>query len=182
MSGYFEIGIYCPKSTRNVGTLWRSAFQLGAAGIFTIGRRYDRTITDCYDAANNIPLRQYDTVDEFFANLPAHASLVGIEMGGVPLPEFVHPRNTVYLLGADDRGLPPSIKAECQQIVSLQAIRQPAYNVAVAGSIVLYHRVFFQHADGAHRDQGLHPEPSRIHHADECGVMPTMLERDPIMR
>lgn len=30
--GYFEIGVYHPKTPMNVGTLWRSAYQLGAAG------------------------------------------------------------------------------------------------------------------------------------------------------
>ncbi len=36
---YFEIGIFHPKTKENIGTLWRSAYQLGAAGIFTIGKR-----------------------------------------------------------------------------------------------------------------------------------------------
>ena len=44
--GYFEIGIYRPKHWENVGTLWRSAWQLGAAGIFTIGAKPKRQITD----------------------------------------------------------------------------------------------------------------------------------------
>ena len=40
MRGYFEIGIYRTKCDANVGTLWRSSFQLGASGIFTIGKRF----------------------------------------------------------------------------------------------------------------------------------------------
>jgi len=35
--GYFEIGILHPRNSANVGTLWRSAYQLGASGIFIIG-------------------------------------------------------------------------------------------------------------------------------------------------
>jgi hypothetical protein len=31
--GYFEIGIYRTKCAANVGTLWRSAFQLVCSGI-----------------------------------------------------------------------------------------------------------------------------------------------------
>lgn len=34
---YFAIGIYHPKTEMNMGTLWRSAYQLGASYIFTIG-------------------------------------------------------------------------------------------------------------------------------------------------
>lgn len=30
---YFEIGIFHPKHGENIGTLWRTAYQLGAAGI-----------------------------------------------------------------------------------------------------------------------------------------------------
>ena len=36
MSGYFEIGIYNGKTEVNMGTLWRSAYQLGASGIFIV--------------------------------------------------------------------------------------------------------------------------------------------------
>ena len=43
---YFEIGIFHTKTEQNVGTLWRSAFQLGAAGVFTIGKRYDNILID----------------------------------------------------------------------------------------------------------------------------------------
>jgi tRNA G18 (ribose-2'-O)-methylase SpoU len=87
-------------------------------------------------------MRHYETFDEFFVNRPVGATLVGIEMGGEPLSEFTHPRNAVYLLGAEDYGLPPDILEKCNKVVSLQAIRQASYNVAVAGSIVLYDRVF----------------------------------------
>ena len=38
-AGFFAVGVYNSKSADNVGTLWRSAFQLGAAYIFTIGAR-----------------------------------------------------------------------------------------------------------------------------------------------
>jgi len=40
--GYFEIGVYGAKRETNVGTLWHSAYQLGASGIFVIGRRYQK--------------------------------------------------------------------------------------------------------------------------------------------
>lgn len=46
MRGYFEIGIYNNKTPSNLGTLWRSAYQLGAAGIFVIGQRYPKQASD----------------------------------------------------------------------------------------------------------------------------------------
>lgn len=38
--GFFGIGIERSKTEHNVGTLWRTADLLGAAFIFTVGRRY----------------------------------------------------------------------------------------------------------------------------------------------
>lgn len=141
MSGYFEIGIYHPKTEHNVGTLWRSAWQLGAAGIFTIGRRYKLQASDTYKTGMNIPLRHYETFEEFLANRPVSALLVGVEMGRMPMREFMHPRNVVYLLGAEDHGLPPDVLERCDLCVSLESIRQSSYNVAVAGSLVMYDRM-----------------------------------------
>ena len=40
-SGYFGVGIVNGKSEANQGTLWRSAYQLGASFIFTVGARFD---------------------------------------------------------------------------------------------------------------------------------------------
>ena len=139
---YFEIGIYHTKTEANIGTLWRTAYQLGAAGIFTIGRRYERQSSDTPKTPRHIPLRHYLTLDEFKANRPDGAVLVGIEMGGVPLRQFTHPKQAIYLLGAEDHGLPPEVFDYCNCIVSLEAVAMASYNVAVAGSIVLYHRMF----------------------------------------
>lgn len=142
MSGFFEIGIYHTKTEYNVGTLWRSAYQLGASGIFTIGQRYERQASDTCKTHRQIPLRQYLTWEEFLQNRPFGAQLVGVEMGGTPLSEFKHPKQAIYLLGAEDHGLPLEILNQCQAVISLQAVRMLSYNVAVAGSLVMYHRVF----------------------------------------
>lgn len=144
MSGYFEIGIFHTKTEQNVGTLWRSAYQLGASGIFTIGRRYKRQSSDTVNAMYHIPLRHYETFDEFKANRPVGAVLIGVEMGGKPLSDFPHPKTAIYLLGAEDSGLPKDVLDYCTCVVSLDAINTLSYNVAVAGSIVMYSRMLFQ--------------------------------------
>jgi len=141
-NGYFEIGIYKTKKEENIGTLWRSAYQLGASGIFTIERRYTHESSDTTKTFRHIPLRHYESFEQFKQVLPANAVLVGIEMGGGLLSNFAHPKSAIYLLGAEDFGLPPEILAECQTIISLDAVNVLSYNVAVAGSIVMYHRLF----------------------------------------
>lgn len=147
MSGYFEIGIYNGKAEVNIGTLWRSAYQLGAAGIFTIGRRYSQQASDTTKAYRHVPLRNFANFDEFSIARPYGAVLVGIEMSGKPLSEFTHPKQCVYLLGAEDNGLPASVLEKCQHVISLEAVNQLSYNVAVAGSLVMYHRVVFQRSN-----------------------------------
>jgi tRNA G18 (ribose-2'-O)-methylase SpoU len=150
MSGYFEIGIYNVKTEMNMGTLWRSAYQLGASGIFTIGKRYQREASDTTKAFRHIPMRHYADFQQFKQFIPTNAVLIGIEMGGSPLSSFAHPKSCIYLLGAEDYGLPPEILAECNAILSLEAINQPSYNVAVAGSIVMYSRMFLRSEHDTH--------------------------------
>lgn len=140
--GYFEIGIFHTKTETNVGTLWRSAYQLGAAGIFTIGKRYKHQTSDTCKASRHIPLRHFLNIEEFKQQRPTDTVLVGVEMGGIPLSSFVHPKQAIYLLGAEDHGLPPEIMSYCNCIVSLESINALSYNVAVAGSVVMYDRVF----------------------------------------
>lgn len=142
--GYFEIGIYQPRHYENIGTLWRSACQLGAAGIFVIGRSYRRQSSDTEAALRMIPLRHYLTFEDFLLARPVGAQLVGIEMGGQPLSTFEHPERAIYLLGSEATGLPERILRQCNAVVALEAVNKVSYNLAVAGSIVLYHRLFMQ--------------------------------------
>ena len=138
--GYFEIGIYFPRTAENVGTLWRSAYQLGAAGIFVIGPEPRRQPSDVVQAEKRIPMRHYADFDAFLAARPRGAQLVGIEMGGTPLAEFSHPLRAVYLLGSESNGLPYEVMKKCDQLVEIESINYPSYNVAVSGSLVMYHR------------------------------------------
>lgn len=142
MRGYFEIGIYHGKTTENLGTLWRSAHQLGAAGIFLIGRRFKKQASDTPKAYRHIPLREYKSFEHFQDSRPYNCSLIGVEMGGINLSGYTHPERATYLLGAEDHGLPENVIDKCQHIISLEAINTASYNVAVAGSLVMYHRQF----------------------------------------
>lgn len=139
---YFEVGVYQPKRETNIGTLWRSALQMGASGLFTIGRRYKLQSSDIFHATKAIPLKHYLTFQEFLDDRPEGVPLVAIEMGGETLNTFQHPTRAIYLLGSEDNGLPDFVLEKCDKLVSLEAVRQPSYNLAVSGSIVLYHRCF----------------------------------------
>ncbi len=138
---YFEIGIFAPIHHENIGTLWRSAYQLGAAGIFVIGKYRRSQASDTANTRLEIPFRNYPTWDDFLQHRPIGARLIGIEIDGKPLNTFQHPVQAIYILGSEANGLPAYVQAQCDDIISIDSVRDASYNVAVAGSIVLYHRL-----------------------------------------
>jgi tRNA(Leu) C34 or U34 (ribose-2'-O)-methylase TrmL len=121
--GYFGIGIAAGKTPENVGTLWR---------------------TDTTKADRHVPLYDHLDAEAFLQSLPVGASLIGVEYGEhaayvpQPLPEFAHPDRAVYLLGAEDRGIPLELQKECESLIYVPA--DYCLNVAVTGSMVLYDR------------------------------------------
>ena len=138
--GYFGIGIYNGKTPSNLGTLWRSAAILNADFIFTIGRRYRVQCSDTTKAHRHIPLFHYEDAEDFFKHVPYDCPVVAVELAknSIPLEKYFHRERCIYLLGAEDHGLPPSVMARCTDTIQLMG--SPCYNVAVAGSIVMYDR------------------------------------------
>ncbi len=138
--GYYGIGVIHAETEHNIGSLWRSAFILGASFIYTIGRRYKKQSSDVTHAWTKIPLYHYATFADFRENLPHATKLVALEMteNATPINEFTHPPRAVYLLGCESSGLSPEILAECHSVVSLPG--GYSLNVAVSGSIVAYDR------------------------------------------
>jgi tRNA G18 (ribose-2'-O)-methylase SpoU len=137
--GYFGIGVVNGKTPHNLGTLWRSANQLGAAFIFTVGKRYPAQHCDTLKTPRHIPLHEYEGQEDF--RVPFDCQLVAVEMGGKPLAAFKHPERAVYLLGAEDHGLPKWALDRCVHRVSIPSVRTESFNVATAGAIVLYDRL-----------------------------------------
>ena len=141
VNGYCGIGVVNTKNQANVGTLWRSAYQLGANFIFTIGTRYRHQPTDTIKAVQRMPLFEIDSWSDFAEKFsPRGAKWIAVEMGGTPLDEFEHPKDAVYLLGSEDAGLPKAVLRACHHTVSLRSENYASYNVAIAGSLVLYDR------------------------------------------
>lgn len=137
---FFEIGIYAPVHSENIGTLWRSAYQLGASGVFIIGKYRRSQASDTAKTFQQIPLRIFPTWIDFLAHRPVGTRIIGIEMGGSPLSEFSHPSEALYVLGSEANGLPEYVMKECDFIVTVESLRYASYNVAVTGSLVMYHR------------------------------------------
>ena len=122
--GFFGIGIQNGKTPENLGVLWRSAQNMGASFIFTIGNRYAKQACDTHKAVGAMPYFHYDTFDDFFKNLPKGAMLVGVELDekSEQLESFKHPRRCVYLLGAEDHGLSKIAKEKAHFLVKFKSI------------------------------------------------------------
>jgi len=140
--GYFGIGIYNGKNILNIGTLWRSALISGADFIFTIGNRYKEQCSDTTKAPRHIPLYHYKDSQDFFDHLPYDCPVVAVELAdnAVMLDRYRHRERCIYLLGAEDNGIPDKMLNKCLEIVQIPGA-YCCYNVAVAGSIVMYDRM-----------------------------------------
>jgi tRNA G18 (ribose-2'-O)-methylase SpoU len=138
--GYFAIGIYRGKTEHNIGTLWRTAYILGASYIFTIEKRYKKQTSDVLKTWARIPMFHYRTMEYFLKSIPYDCRLIGVEMTDASemLSTFQHPKRGIYLLGAEDEGLPQEIINACHYLVKLPG--NSSLNVSVAGSIVLHDR------------------------------------------
>ena len=138
--GYFAIGVYLPKNVLNIGTLWRSAHAFGAAFIFTVGQRYKRQPGDVTKCQKAVPMFCYPDFEALKSSLPAESLLIGIEQSVISkdIKAFEHPERSVYMLGAEDDGIPEEILKQCHRVVSIDTPK--CINVSVAGSIVMFHR------------------------------------------
>jgi tRNA G18 (ribose-2'-O)-methylase SpoU len=139
--GYFAIGVYRCRTEHNIGTLWRSAYILGASFIFTVDHKYKKQTSDVVKAWSRIPLFHHKSFDDLLNNIPHDCRLVGIELdeNATFLHEFEHPKRAIYLLGSEDEGLPQEILDKCHYTIKLPG--NSSLNVAVTGSIVLHDRV-----------------------------------------
>lgn len=141
MRGYFGIGVYHPKTQENIGTLWRHAKLYGADFIFTIGRRYKKQASDTSNTSLHIPLYNYTDYQDFKDHLPYNCRVVCVELAesAQSLPDVIHPERAVYLLGAEDKGIPSEI-LKGKRVIQIPALEAQSMNVAVSGTLVMYDR------------------------------------------
>jgi tRNA G18 (ribose-2'-O)-methylase SpoU len=138
--GYYGIGIENSKTKANIGTLWRSAYSLGASFIFVVGNRYKHQASDTVKAMKHIPMYHYDDLDSFYQNIPHGCQLIGVDNidQARDVIGYDHPERAVYLLGAEDSGLSKNAIEMCHSIIKFDS--EQCLNVSVAGSIIMYDR------------------------------------------
>lgn len=137
---FFGIGIQNGKTPENLGVLWRTAQNLGASFIFTIGIRYAKQACETHNAVKSMPYFHYESFNDFYNHLPKGARIVGVELteGAEDLETFKYPRRCVYLLGAEDHGLSKKAIEKSHHLIKFKS--ELSVNVVVAVSIVMYDR------------------------------------------
>ena len=138
--GYCGIGMYMPKTEVNLGTLWRSAYCLGADFIFTIGNRYKKQCSDTTKAWRHIPYWRFENILDFRNHIPYDCQLVCVERypSAVNLKDFKHPTRAIYVLGPEDGSIPQGLIDLSLYLVEFDS--KHCLNVASAGTVVLYDR------------------------------------------
>lgn len=136
----FAIGIEYTKTEHNVGTLLRSAHNFGAAMVFTVGRRYRRQASDTENAVRKLPVLHFSSWEEFRDHAPIDWVPIAVELGAdaVPLVNYQHPRNALYILGPEDGSVSREVRGWCRETLYIPC--SSCLNVATAGSIVMYDR------------------------------------------
>jgi len=142
MRGYFGIGVERVSKAMNVGSLFRTAHAFGASFVFSIATDYDRKKAgraDTSDAAQNLPLYEFDDAESLA--LPRECQLVAIEIteDALDLPSFRHPRCAAYAFGSERYGLSPELLEIADHVVRIPT--RFSVNLAVAGAIVMYDRL-----------------------------------------
>lgn len=142
--GFFGVAIYEAKHESNVGVLWRSASIFGASFIATVGeRRYKSMKSDTMQSHRHIPLFHFDCIEDLKLHLPKGCCLISVELStcATNLQSFTHPEQALYLLGAEDRGIPFHVMQQSNYILKISTPLDVSLNVGVAGSIVCYDRL-----------------------------------------
>lgn len=114
-----------------VGQLWFTGDRVKEPGE---GQRLPRE--ERMKAYQDVDLINFDYPFDMFPKVP----VVGVEVqpGAVPLPQFEHPENALYMFGPEDGGLSSMERRHVHHFVSIPT--RHCLNLAVAVSLVLYDR------------------------------------------
>jgi len=145
----FAIGIENTKTATNVGTLWRSAYNFGAQMVFTVGKRYKNQPSDTVKAWRHIPLLHFGDWQQYKEHAPQGWENIGVEIlpTSKNIKGFSHPKQAVYILGAEDCGLSQEAIAICKHIIHIPS--KHCLNVSVAGSIIMFDRTIKLNGESA---------------------------------
>ena len=139
------IGLIDPKSPENVESVMRLAGNFRVDSVYYSGKRYPKaaklkpcTVDMSRKVSLNIPLTQ---VADLIDDTPDDLKIVCVEFAenAILLPEYQHPKNTLYIFGPEDSTISQQIIDRADDVVYIPTIS--CMNLSATVSVVLYDRL-----------------------------------------
>jgi len=138
------IGIYGPRGIQDMRALARTARLYQVDFTFQIGG------TIYVSPLRSTKHIYHDDLLELMVDMRvwgdyrySHAHLVGLEtreLARLPLTEYEHQEDALYMLGPESSYLPQEALKECGTVLYVETPLRGAMNSATVGAIVLHHR------------------------------------------
>lgn len=140
--GFFGICVKNLQKEINYGSLLRTAACFDADFIGIIGKHDINLASDTCKSYRHVPTFLYKDWEEFISHIPIDCKTVAVELSdkASSLINFKHPERAVYILGPENGSLSSEILESCDYIVQIPS--KNCLNVSVAGSIVIYDRLY----------------------------------------
>lgn len=134
------------RSAENIGSLFRTCDSLGVEKLWVTGisptPEHNRVAKTALGAQSSVAWEQCLDIREALASLRSLGfRIVGLELDArsVDLASYHPAQKTALLLGNEVNGIPPSLLAECDDVVAItQRGMKESMNVAVATGIAAY--------------------------------------------
>lgn len=138
---YFGIAIDNGKTEQNLGTVWRTAANFGAAFTAQIGGRYKRQASDTIAAYQMIPHLTFDGPADWRDHIPHDCVPVAVEIrdDSIDLRDYEHPPRALYVVGAEDGSVRREVLDVCRDVVTIPSTY--CLNQAAAASVVMWDRI-----------------------------------------
>jgi tRNA G18 (ribose-2'-O)-methylase SpoU len=142
---FFGVMIENPKVPQNSSIVFRTAAGLGSVDfIGTIGTKYHDCHSNVVKAQRILPCWNFPDFKTFHSQLPMNCIIVGAEIDdrSVDVEDFVWPERCVLLLGNESNGLTKEARKGCHKLIKLPNPRELSFNLAMAGSMIMYDRYY----------------------------------------
>ena len=136
-----SIGLINPKSPTNVGAVMRAAGCYQVDGVFYTGQRYAKAAKFNTDTKNRVTSIPLTGVDSLIANISSEIKDVCVDLveGAIPLPEYQHPENALYIFGPEDGTIDQCIIDKADAVVYVPTVG--CMNLAASVNVLLYDRL-----------------------------------------
>jgi tRNA(Leu) C34 or U34 (ribose-2'-O)-methylase TrmL len=144
-NSHVSIGLINPKDAQNVGSVLRAIGCYQANDVYFTGTRYEHALkhnTDTHNVALSSLISKVESmVEARDEHMPVGTKIVCVELveGAIPLPEYTHPENALYVFGPEDGNLKQGLVNAADEVVYIPTVG--CMNLAATVNVLLYDRL-----------------------------------------